>query len=136
MAILIHLRQLQLGTELRGRHRHIWFLLEKGNPVCVPFAFLHSANIQQTNFIQLPKLTKKKKAVYVITPPHSAQIQLIQKKSIQSFIWMGGFMNTFQHRMIHKYVWRREARPEQNSMIYYIEMDEKLRNNVLNAKVV
>lgn len=43
----------------------------------------------------------------------------------------------FQHRMIHRYTWRRrDERGEQKSMIDYIAVDEKLRKDVLDAKVV
>ena len=43
----------------------------------------------------------------------------------------------FQHKMIHRVTWRRkDKRGEQNNMIDYIEVDEKLRKDVLDAKVV
>ncbi len=46
--------------------------------------------------------------------------------------------NTFlQHKMIHQYTWRRgEDRGEKRSLIDYIAVDEILRKDVLDAKVV
>ncbi len=43
--------------------------------------------------------------------------------------------NTFQHKLIHKYMWRDE-KGEQKIMIDYIAMDEKLKKDVLDARVV
>ncbi len=43
----------------------------------------------------------------------------------------------FQHKMIHWYTWRRrEDRGEEKSLIDYIAVDERLRKDVLDAKVV
>ncbi len=38
--------------------------------------------------------------------------------------------------MIHRYIWRRNERGGQKGMIDYIAVDEKLRKDVLYAKVV
>ena len=47
-------------------------------------------------------------------------------------------VNTFlHHKMIHRYTWRRrDERSKQRSMTDYIALDERLRKDVLNAKVV
>ncbi len=43
----------------------------------------------------------------------------------------------FQHKMIHRYTWRRrEDGGEERSAIDYIAVDERLRKDVLDAKVV
>ncbi len=43
----------------------------------------------------------------------------------------------FQHKMIHQYTWRRrEDGGEEKSLIDYIAVDEGLRKDVLDAKVV
>ena len=43
----------------------------------------------------------------------------------------------FQHKMIHRYMWRRrEDGGEEKSLIDYIAVDERLRKDVLDAKVV
>ncbi len=43
----------------------------------------------------------------------------------------------FQHRMIHRYTWRRrEDVGEEESLIDYIAVDERLRKDVMDAKVV
>ena len=42
----------------------------------------------------------------------------------------------FQHKMIHRYTWRKDEKGEQKSMINYIAVDEKLRKDVLAAKAV
>ncbi len=47
-------------------------------------------------------------------------------------------MNTFfQHKMIHLYTWRRREHGEkEKGLIDYIAVDERLRKDVLDAKVV
>lgn len=54
------------------------------------------------------------------------------------YVWKGDCFsaNTFQNRMIHRYVWRRDERSEQKSIIDYIPADEKLRSDVLDGMVV
>ncbi len=42
----------------------------------------------------------------------------------------------FQHKLIHRYTWRREDGGGESSMINYISVDERLRKDVLDAKVV
>lgn len=43
----------------------------------------------------------------------------------------------FQHKMIHQYTWRRgEDGGEKRSLIDYIAEDERLRKDVLDAKVM
>ncbi len=42
----------------------------------------------------------------------------------------------FQHKMIHWYTWRRGEDGGEESLIDYIAMDERLRKDVLDAKVV
>ncbi len=43
----------------------------------------------------------------------------------------------FQHKRIHQYTWRRrEDGGEEKSFIDYIAVDERLRKDVLDAKVV
>ncbi len=43
----------------------------------------------------------------------------------------------FQHKMIHWYTWRRrEDGGDKKSLIHYIAVDERLRKDVLDAKVV
>lgn len=42
-------------------------------------------------------------------------------------------VNTFQHRMIHRYIWRRGS---ERSCIVCIAKDHRLKRDVLNAKVV
>ena len=43
----------------------------------------------------------------------------------------------FQHKMIHRYTWRRrDERGKQKSMIDYVIVDQKLRKDVMDAKVV
>ncbi len=42
-------------------------------------------------------------------------------------------LNTFQHKMIHRYTW---ARGNERSMIDYIALDNRLRREVEDAKVV
>ena len=43
----------------------------------------------------------------------------------------------FQHILIHRYTWRRRAeRGEQKSMIDYIAVEERIKKDVLDAKVV
>ncbi len=43
----------------------------------------------------------------------------------------------FQHKMIHRYTWRRgEDGGEERSLIDYIAVDERLRKDVLDSKVV
>ncbi len=43
----------------------------------------------------------------------------------------------FQHKMIHRYTWRRgEDGGEERSLIDYIAVDERIRKDVLDAKVV
>ncbi len=43
----------------------------------------------------------------------------------------------FQHKMIHRYTWRRrEDGGEEKSLIDYIVVDERLRKDVTDAKVV
>ncbi len=45
--------------------------------------------------------------------------------------------NTFQHKIIQQYMWRRgEDGGEERSLIDYIAVDERLRKDVLDAKVV
>lgn len=47
------------------------------------------------------------------------------------------FVNTFWHRLIHRCTWRsRDERSDQQSVINYIALDEKLGKNVLDAKVL
>ncbi len=43
------------------------------------------------------------------------------------------FSNTFQHKMIHRYTW---ARGNKWSLIDYIAVDNRLRREVKDAKVV
>ncbi len=42
----------------------------------------------------------------------------------------------FQHKMIHRYTWRREDGGEEKSLIDYIAVDERLRKDVMDAKMV
>ncbi len=42
----------------------------------------------------------------------------------------------FQHKVIHRYKWRREDGEDDRCMIDYIAVDERLRKDVLDAKVV
>ncbi len=43
----------------------------------------------------------------------------------------------FQHRLIHRYTWRRrDERGKQKSLIDYIAVDERIKNDVLDARVV
>ena len=43
----------------------------------------------------------------------------------------------FEHRLIHRYTWRRgDGRDEQKSLIDYIAVDDRLRKDVMDAKVV
>ena len=43
----------------------------------------------------------------------------------------------FEHKMIHRYTWRREAgEVEQKSLIDYVAVDERLRSEVRDARVV
>ncbi len=44
--------------------------------------------------------------------------------------------NTFLRKMIHRYTWRRGDGGEQKSLIDYIAVDERLKRDVHNAKVV
>lgn len=47
-------------------------------------------------------------------------------------------VNTFQHRYIHRYTWRRVegTEREQKSLIDYVVVNEKMRTNVVDTKVV
>ena len=43
----------------------------------------------------------------------------------------------FEHKMIHRYTWRRrDAEEEQKGLIDYIAVDERLKKDVMDAKVV
>ena len=43
----------------------------------------------------------------------------------------------FEHRMIHRYTWRRrDAEEEQKRLIDYITVDERLKKDVMDARVV
>ena len=42
----------------------------------------------------------------------------------------------FQHKMIHRYTWRRGREDEQKGLIDYMAVDKRLRRDVVDAKVV
>ncbi len=43
----------------------------------------------------------------------------------------------FQHRLVHRYTWRRmDERDEQKSLIDYIAVDERIKKDVLDARVM
>lgn len=44
--------------------------------------------------------------------------------------------STLQHKMIYRYMWRQDEKDKQNGLITYVVVDEKLRKDVLDAKVV
>ena len=51
--------------------------------------------------------------------------------------WLFLANSFFQHKIIHRYTWRRrDEMGEQKSMIGYIALEEKLKKDVLDSKAV